>query len=466
MTEPATVATKHPDLTDAETTWALPRTLMGGTAAMRAAGTNYLPREAAESEPSYSARVNRSVLFNAFGKTIQDMSGRVFAKDIVIDDDVPKQIATWSENIDLTGTHLNVFAAKVFADAMVTGAAHILADTPADPGENRATQARPYLIHIPQEAVIGWGTAQTPDGVKLVSFRFMEVHEEASGFEVRRIPQIKVLLPKAFQIWRKDVKGEKWVLHQDGLRGIDEIPLATVYLNRAAFMVGKPPLQDLADLNVAHWQSDSDQRSILHVARVPILFGAGFPEDSKLVIGSASLTRSTDPSAKLSYVEHSGAAISSGRDDIKDLEFRMQAMGLQLLVAQPKQTATGEVRDDVKENSRLAQWATALQDCIENAFGFMALLGGLGSEGGSVEVNKDYGITARGSVDIQAIIAAHAAGLMSRETALKEFLRRGFISADLDVEGEIERVAEEAMSALEDTAPPGAGRSPGGTPTQ
>jgi len=35
-------------------------------------------------------------------------------------------------------------------------------------------------------------------------------------------------------------------------------------------MQAKPPLLDLAWLNVEHWQSASDQSNILHVARVPI----------------------------------------------------------------------------------------------------------------------------------------------------------------------------------------------------
>jgi hypothetical protein len=462
----AEVAKKHPDLEAVEGFWALPRTLMGGTAAMRAAGKTYLPREAGESEEAYAARVNRTVLFNAFGKTVGDMSGRVFAKEIAFGTDVPANIKTWCENVDLTGRHLNVFAGAVFADAMVTGASHILVDTPSDPGSNRATQARPYLVSIPQENVIGWTYAQTADGLKLTSFRFLEIHEEQTTFEVKRTEQIKVLLPSAYQIWRKDTaKPGEWFMFEKGARGIADIPVATVYLKRHAFMVGAPPLQDLADLNVAHWQSSSDQRNILHVARVPILFGSGFPEDGKLVIGSASLTRATDPNAKLSYVEHSGNAIGSGREDLKDLEFQMQAMGLQLLVSQPGKTATGEVRDDVKENSRLAQWANALKDGLENALGFMAQLGGIGTDGGSLVVNTDFGITSRGAADIQGIIAAHAGGLISRETALREFIRRGFISDDMDVEQELERVAGEAMSALEDTATPGAGRSQGGTPT-
>lgn len=38
---------------------------------------------------------------------------------------------------------------------------------------------------------------------------------------------------------------------------------------------GKPPLIELAHLNVKHWQSQSDQDNILHVIRVPILVRIG-----------------------------------------------------------------------------------------------------------------------------------------------------------------------------------------------
>lgn len=447
--EKKTIATPHPDVEAMAPLWPLPRALYAGTKAMREAGQMFLPKEAAESEPAYLARLARTTLFNAFAKTVQDMAGRVFAKEIQYGENVPTQIKAWCENIDLTGRHLNVFAMDVFKDAMQVGLAHILADSPVENvGTTRATQGRPYLVHLRAEDVIGWTHETTQDGLRLTSLRFHETVEVVDGIHVARIPQIRVLMLGAWQVWRKNEKGE-WVLFEEGLRGIEEIPLATIYLDRTGFMTGKPPLQDLADLNVTHWQSCSDQRNILHVARVPILFGAGFPEDAPIVIGSSSMTRASDPGSTLSYVEHSGAAIGSGRDDLKDLEFQMQAMGLQLLVSQPGQSATGEVRDDVKENSRLAMWADALKDGLENAIGYMAQIGGLGVDGGSLIVNKDFGIAARGAVDVQSILAAVRDGIISKETAIREFLRRGILSDDIDPAEELEKAAEDGLAAIE-----------------
>ncbi len=77
--------------------WALPVTLWGGTQAMRIAGERYLPKQLKESNPAYERRVNRSFLFNAFKKTLQALTGKVFSKEIVLQDDVPGQIVDWSE---------------------------------------------------------------------------------------------------------------------------------------------------------------------------------------------------------------------------------------------------------------------------------------------------------------------------------------------------------------------------------
>src|SRR5215218_9962457 len=105
MTDVSTPTAEHNRLVERAR---LPRTLMGGTRAMRAAGELYLPRFAAETNVNYNARLGRSTLFNAFKKTVADMTGRVFAKPVTLGKDVPPELVAFAENIDLAGRHLNV----------------------------------------------------------------------------------------------------------------------------------------------------------------------------------------------------------------------------------------------------------------------------------------------------------------------------------------------------------------------
>lgn len=453
---------------------AMVRTLVGGTIAMREAGETYLPRWPSEDSASYKARMNSTVLFNATGKTVLDMAGKVFAKPVILEKDVPKEIAAFAENIDLTGRHINVFARDVFADAMQPGIGYIYVEappaitredgTPGTRADYEAAKWRPYLTFIPMEQLIGWKSTNVDGAEQLTQIRIREYETVEDGpYLEKDIEQIRVitLVPatadaSAYCTWETfrqpsgpaGVQNQNiWTAHENGTISLPAIPLAPVYLNRSGFMTGKPPLSDLAHLNVAHWQSSSDQRNILHVARVPILFGAGFDEKESMEVGSNSMFRSNSVEATLTYVEHTGAAIGAGQTDLDKLEAQMQTMGLQLLVPAPGQTATGEIRDNAKENSPLAAMARGLQDALEQALGFMAKFLDVAADGdkagGSVVVNTDFGLSG-GTGDLQYLTQAVVAGKLDDQTYIEELKRRGTLSDSVDVKVVLDRLATAA----------------------
>lgn len=433
----------------------MPRTLMGGTEAMRLAREKYLPREPAESHASYDNRLKRSTLFNAFAKTVGDMTGKVFAKEIRLAADMPPELVAYAENIDLTGRHLNVFARDVFYDGLQVGGGYILVDAPPPPSradgqpatiaDYQATGWRPYMVHIPLERLIGWKSTVVNGAEMLTQIRIMECVTEPDGdYAEKEIHQIRVIEPGTWQTFRKSVN-ETWAPYESGTNSLNKITLVPFYVNRTGFMTFSPLLEKLAEINVAHWQSQSDQRNILHVARVPILFMAGFQADDKIAIGASDAIRSSDPNAKVQYVEHSGQAIGAGDKDLENLERQMEAMGLQLLVDKPSgQSATGEIRDDAKENSPLAMMARSLEDALEQAFGYMGEYLGMPSDSaGEIEVNKDFGVgSLRG--DLQQLIAARAARDISRETLWEEMQRRDYLGPMFDPEVEASRLATAA----------------------
>lgn len=453
------VSTPTPDHNRAKVSAKLPRTLMGGTKAMRAAGEQFLPRLAAETNVNYSARLGRSTLFNAFKKTVADMTGRVFSKPVVLGKDVPTDLQGMTENVDLAGRHLNVFARDVFYDCLQPGIGYILVDAPLMPARTdgiKPTVAdyqkvgwRPYLKFIPVEELIAWKSTVVDGAETLIQVRIKECVAEPDGdFAEKFVDQVRVLEPAKWQTWRKNEQFGKWELHEEGTTSLNKITLVPVYLNRTGFMTGEPPLQDLADLNVAHWQSQSDQRNILTVARVPVLFGAGIEAEAVLEIGASSMVRVSNPDAKLTYVEHTGAAIGAGDKDLQNLQFQMQACGLQLLIDNPGQTATGEMRDDVKENSSLAHMVAALQDALEQSLGFLAEYLGLGEDkGGSLAVNTDWGVSGRMG-DIQYLTQAVIAGKIDDQTYIDELKRRGALSDAVDTETVLHRIDTKPVGGM------------------
>ena len=108
----------------------LPRTLMKGTGGMVEAGEEFTPRHPAEDEATYKIRLKGTTLFNAFEDAVKSMSGKVLAKDVVLEDDTPEVIVEYAKNIDGQGRNLTAFALDAFREAMVDGISFIFVDFP------------------------------------------------------------------------------------------------------------------------------------------------------------------------------------------------------------------------------------------------------------------------------------------------------------------------------------------------
>jgi hypothetical protein len=442
------------------------RTLVAGTNAMRAAGEEYLPKEPMESLNAYTVRKKRSWLFNATGKTVEDMTGKVFAKPIIFDKIGDADLKQWFENVDNAGRHVNVFAKDAFYDAIQPGIGFIYVDMPpavqredgrpATIADEQKAGIRPYMKFVPLESLIGWKTAVVAGKETLTQIRIKECATEPdpeNPYQDKDVEQIRVVSRvdgigdctwETYRVTEVDGR-KKWIAHERGtLRNMPEIPIFPIYMKRSDFMRACPPLAKLAELNIAHWQSSSDQRNILKIARVPVLFAAGFGEQDKFVIGASEAVQTTNPQAKLEYVEHSGAAIESGDKDLRNLELQMQAMGLQLLIDKPGQSATGEVRDDAKENSPLAMMATGLQDALTQAAQAMARFAGKPEpKAGDIVVNKDFGMSGN-TGDFQYLTQARLAGKLDNETWINEGKRRGVFQDTVDPETVQARIEDEA----------------------
>lgn len=435
------------------------RALMGGTDAMRKAGEAYLPKFEAESMEAYRARLAASWLFNGYRKTARDMAGRVFDKPVEVAEG-PNVLSDWMDNVDLAGRDLSTFASEVFKDGLSgPGVSWIMVDAPArDETVTRAQAAssnlRPFLVHLTIEEILGWRVETIDNAPQVVQLRLHETVTEADPtdeFAENEVEQIRVLDVSEktggfvrTRLYRKASGSEKWEQWGEETRsdmtGITVVPF---YANRTGFWKGEPLLDDLADINIAHWQSQSDQRNILHFARVPILVRSGVDQETApLAIGAATSMDLSDPSAQVAWVEHSGHAIGAGRQDLKDLEFQMETHGLQLLAARA-QSATGEALDAAKETSQLAMIADNLQDALEQALGWMLEYAGQDGEV-SVTVNKDFGVSMMTAQEIGVMLQAVNTGNMSRATFIGEMVRRGMLRSDIKPEEEEERIATEA----------------------
>lgn len=442
------------------------RTLMSGTDGMREAGNKYLPIFEGESPEHYENRKAISLLFNAFEKTVCDMTGRVFEKPVILSEETDQRFHDWAEDVDLADRDLNNFAKQVFMAGMQSGIEYLMVDAPMKTGPEtiasaRSNNLRPYIIHIPPESVLGWQKRRINNKHTITQFRFMEQAEiQTDEFTSAAIDQIRVLdligdeggmMNVRSRCFRKNDKGD-WVQYGDDVfSGMDKITIVPFYANRCGFFIGKPPLENQADVNIIHWQSSSDQRNIVHFTRIPILFAKGLPNDAQIKISASQVTMANDPEADLKFVEHTGKAIAAGQKDLEHLEFYMETLGLQLIVAQGgPQTATGENRNDRKETSRLAMMADSLKDALEQCFRWMGEYDNIEFLG-EVQVYNSFGALDITDGALQLLLKAAQTGKISRETFWAELVRRGFLPETFDAQMEIERLELEQAATDEIT---------------
>jgi hypothetical protein len=450
--------------------WQQVDSLWGGTAAMRLAGELLLPRQPNELEANYKRRLNRSTLHNYYKSSIQSAVGKVFAEDVAIESaSVPLTLVT--TDIDSQGRNLSQFAKSTFEDAINHGVSYILIDHTRVPEDfaNLAAQqesgARPYWVQIPATKVLDARSGDFGGSQRLAYFRYEEDVWEAStdGFTGKSYRQVRIFKQDPstevmFAVYR-EITGKQWTLVDAGvLAGLSAIPIVPVYTNRLGFFLGRPPLQDLADINVQHWQCSSDYQNSVHVATIPFLLTKGLQAQmdaegnlKQLTVDVNAGVVATDPNASVEWIEVSGAALSAAKANLDALCAEMEKMGTTLCATTPGSiTATETSVNSAEANSIVKTWALSLQDALNGALFFTAEY--LNTPAPTATVNTDFARDYTTEGTMVHVLAMKKLGVISDETVIEEAQRRNVLDPQADIEPANETPATEVAETANEAA--------------
>jgi hypothetical protein len=428
----AGVRTEHPEYTAMVETWKRCRDIAKGQRAVHAAGKKYLPPNGAESDEDFKARLARSDFFNATWRTIAGLVGMAFRKDPAIS--VPPRIEPYLDDIDLTGRSLSSFAKDACEDVLEIGRIGLLVDHPPRPSDVTPISEqvaerlglRPVLKAYDGPAIINWrferiGNATVLTRVVLKEMDFAEKNE----FEQDEIVRYRVLdllngiyRQRVFEVIEgKDVQigGDVFPL-MNGLP-MSYIPFKFVGANGKGEGVEEPPLIDLVDANVAHYQVNSDIRVAMHFG-VPTFCISGYtPEiNEQITVGSRAAIILPDPAAKAYFAEPEGAMLSDMRAALKEIEQRMAILGARMIADETRQAETLGATQIKRagENSVMAALVVGLSDAITWALEVMAEWAGAGGEV-IYEINREFNPFGLSAQDFVAYMSAVQQGLMSEQ---------------------------------------------------
>ena len=437
--------------------WQRINAVLGGLDTMRDAGSRLLPAHERESSDNYNERLNRARLVNWSEITLDSLVGRPFSDPLKLSDEAQTRIGEYEHNINLMGDDLNTFAREVFKTGVAKSFCHVLVEfprvdknVPRTLDDDRKENLRPYMVRIAPESVIFAETTIKQGREVLTHVRIAERHVQRSGWEETVTDRIRVLEPGQVTVYElQEVKGQiekQWVVVESFQYDLDFIPLVTFYADRSGCMTGKPPLLDLVDLNIAHWQSSSDQVQVLTVSRFPILAASGVAAEDSIDVGPKNMIKTSEPQSRVYYVEHTGRAIAAGQTDLDTLEKQMAGYGAQFLLRRPgRETATARALDSAESTTPLADMTVRFIHAMEQALSYLLAWEGdtTTSTAGWIILPVEFGPDVIEAADLQTLDNARARGDISQVTYWKELRRRGLLADDFDPAKERQQLEDE-----------------------
>jgi len=441
--------------------WEIMKAVTEGTEYLRENSEAFLPLEPREDYDAYLARVNRSVFSPFTQRLIRAATGLVLRKPISLIGD-PYWTEMFKMDVDGCGSDLDEYARRLLMCSLTYGQSHILVDYPAPSGalslaEERQQNRRPYWIEIDPNNIYGWRLDRESNYGNLVQVRIAEKAVLPDGeFGEKIYDQMRVIEPGRYRVFRKKETVEDlyeddgggyagdmsspagakdYELAESGNFSLGEIPLVTVYSGKVENLVSKPPLLDIAYLNLAHFQRQADLIHSLHVASQPMLVMEGYDDQTKDLAISVNYAMATQPGNKVYYVEPASSAFDAQSAEIKELQMQMATLGISTLSQQKFVAESADARrlDRVDTNSMLAMVSMELEQKLQKAFNLSAQY--VGIEPPEVKISRDFDIERLIGQDITALTSLFDQQVIDRE----EF-------RDILVQGEVLPSANEAKS--------------------
>lgn len=447
--------------------------VLSGTIGMRSLAGKYLPRLCNESDECWQSRINRSSLTPLFQRVVKAAVGLILRKPIYLDGGDEAYWEEWRQNVDRQESNLDEFMGNILYQAIAYGHCGFLTDFP--PSDARTLRdeaemaAKPYFIPQPAFNILGWRHDPAEAKGEITQVRLREQTTEPDGeFGTKVCRRVRVIEAGQYRIFKeKDLGSAIYELEDTGTYSLNEIPLSVVYSQREAVLMSRPPLLELAHLNIQHFTLEASLLNALHVSAFPLLTLKGWDDESNtlqnLTVGNA-LALPIDGDAE--YVEPASSSFDAIQAELTSLSEHIGTLGISILAKQKNVQESGfsKQMDRADSNSMLAQISLNAERALQQALNWAAQYAGV--QPPTVVIDRDFNADPLRGGDITPLTALYTNGVINQETLLK-ILQRGEIlddSADLDdilnatemeQAGALEREVEtaQAMADLEVARP-------------
>jgi hypothetical protein len=431
--------------------WAVMAAVTRGTNYLRDLSETYLPQEPREDEDAYQTRVDRSVLSPYTSRLIETAAGAILRKPIHIEGD--QYWLDLAQNIDGLGSNINEYARRALVSSLTYGHSAILVDYPAaaavlNLAEERALGRRPYFVHVDAPQIWGWRKEPVTNRLLQVRIHDYDVRP-LNDFGEEQVEEMRVIYPGRYDLY---TLGQDVVeFTSSGGYSLTEIPLVPIYSNRRGLLISQPPLLDIANLNITHYQRQADLIHALHIAAMPTLVLEGWDDTTGSATMGVNYAIAMQPGNKAYYVQADATSFDAQMAELESLASQMSTLGVTKLFGQKFVAESAEAKriDQAQSNSVLSIISQELESALNQAFAFAAEY--VGMEPPEITIDRDFDYYRLIGQDVAVLSQLNASGKIS-DAMLLEILRRGEVLPDnINIEDELEASTTNAL-ALPETA--------------
>lgn len=403
--------------------WKLIRDCIAGERVIKARRETYLPRMQTQESEEYDAYLKRAVFFNATSRTVYGLTGLIFSKPPAIEN-IPADVSL--DNVSKDGLSFNLFAKKTATELVALGRVGVMVDM------DTSGDGLPYLVSYQAEDIRDWRMRQingrwvldyvllveeVPDDNSLVDFLITDTKlqyrvlrlDENGYYEVRVYDSDVNLVSANYAVYYPKVRGER----------LRYIPF--VFFNPYDLTpdVVKPPILDIATLNISHYQSYAQLEQGRWYTGSPIFVVSGDTgdEETEYSIGPNMVWMLGNPQAKASLLEFNANGLKFLENACMMKEKQMEQLGGRLIGqtirSAAESTQATELREK-QEQSLLMNVSDTLGEGFTKLMRWYCDWSNRRAEALTIRFNTDLGVK-WGARELRVVQQLYDAGYMPIE---------------------------------------------------
>jgi hypothetical protein len=412
-----------------------------GERAIKKAGVAYLPQLNGSSVEDYQNYKSRALFFPSTGKTCSSMVGLATLKPPKVD--CPSEMDPYFSD-DKDGHQFTEFYVGVFNEVVLMGRYGVLIDGPKNGGD---PELSPYIA----ENIVRW---EYNDQKQLISLMLREcriIKVENDRFATKEI----IVFRHCFidgGVYQVEVLDEDLEVLESAIvptfagRTLNYIPFVCFGATGVHMEVDKPPMLDIATINISHYMTSADLEWGRHIVGLPTPVVTGVDTGSSLRIGGTAAWILPTADAKAYYLEFLGQGLGSLENAMKEKIGLMASVSARMV---DNSTRGSEAAETVRlrymnESASLIHIISSVESGVRILY---TMLASLMQAAGTVAITFSREILGVGVTfkDLSTLLEAYLAGALSKEAFLYNLRRLEAVDPN--------RTDEEELAAIKDPPP-------------